>query len=107
MRSTPSAPTSTIFPLASSTPIKAKSLRTKIDIKRNEKLRQGVETQVYSDVDSAFASVASDIDLLKPYKSQYLQTAVGVRDTVQFSYQHGGAALLDFLERRANTELSR
>ena len=28
-------------------------LRTKIDINRNQKLRQGVETQVYSDVDSA------------------------------------------------------
>ncbi len=72
-------------------------LRTKIDIKRNEKLRQGVETQVYSDVDSAYASVTSDINLLKPYKSQYMEQAVRVRDTVQFSYQHGGAALLDFL----------
>jgi outer membrane protein, heavy metal efflux system len=72
-------------------------LRTKIDIQRNEKLRQGVETQVYSDVDSAFAALTSDINLLKPYKRQYLEQAVRVRDTVQFSYQHGGAALLDFL----------
>jgi outer membrane protein, heavy metal efflux system len=72
-------------------------LRTKIDVKRNEKLREGVETQVYSDVDSAYATLASDINLLKPYKSQYLDQAVRVRDTVQFSYQHGGAALLDFL----------
>jgi outer membrane protein, heavy metal efflux system len=72
-------------------------LRTKIDIKRNEKLRQGVETQVYSDVDSAYATVNSNITLLKPYKRQYLEQAVRVRDTVFFSYQHGGAALLDFL----------
>ncbi len=72
-------------------------LRTKIDINRNEKLRQGVETQVYSDVDSAYALVNSDIELLKPYKQQYLQQAVRVRDTVQFAYQHGGASLLDFL----------
>jgi cobalt-zinc-cadmium efflux system outer membrane protein len=72
-------------------------LRTKIDIKRNEKLRQGVETQVYSDVDSAYAMVNSNINLLKPYKRQYLQQAVRVRDTVLFSYQHGGAALLDLL----------
>ncbi len=72
-------------------------LRTKIDINRNEKLRQGVETQVYGDVDSAYALVNSDIELLKPYKRQYLQQAVRVRDTVQFSYQHGGASLLDFL----------
>jgi cobalt-zinc-cadmium efflux system outer membrane protein len=72
-------------------------LRTKIDIKRNEKLRQGVETQVYSDVDSAYATLASDINLLKPYKRQYLEQAVRVRDTVLFSYQHGGASLLDFI----------
>src|SRR5579864_7331637 len=72
-------------------------LRTKIDISRNEKLRQGVETQVYSDVDSAYATLKSNINLLKPYKRQYLEQAVRVRDTVFFSYQHGGASLLDFL----------
>ena len=72
-------------------------LRTKIDINRNEKLRQGVETQVYSDVDSVYATLNSNINLLKPYKRQYLEQAVRVRDTVFFSYQHGGASLLDFL----------
>lgn len=72
-------------------------LRTKIDINRSEKLRQGTETQVYSDVDTAYATVASNIALLKPYKQKYLAQAVRVRDTVQFSYQHGGAALIDFL----------
>jgi len=72
-------------------------LRAKIDINRNEKLRQGVETQMYSDVDSAYALINSDISLLKPYKRQYLAQAIRVRDTVFFSYQHGGAALLDFL----------
>jgi outer membrane protein, heavy metal efflux system len=76
-------------------------LRTKIDIRRNEKLRAGVETQVYSDVDSAYATLSSDIDLLKPYKRQYLEEAVRVRDTVLFSYQHGGAALLDFLNAQS------
>lgn len=72
-------------------------LRTKIDINRNEKLRQGVETQIYSDVDSAYAALNSNINLLKPYKRQYLEQAVRVRDTVFFSYQQGGASLLDFL----------
>jgi len=72
-------------------------LRTKIDIKRNEKLREGVETQVYSDVDSAYAVLNSNINLLKPYKRQYLDQAVRVRDTILFSYQHGGASLLDLL----------
>ncbi len=77
-------------------------LRTKIDINRNEKLRQGVETQVFSDVDSAYALLTSDINLLKPYKRQYLDQAVRVRDTVLFSYQHGGASLLDFFNAESD-----
>jgi len=76
-------------------------LRTKIDIKRNQKLRQGVETQVFSDVDSAYAVLESNIALLKPYKGKYLDEAVRVRDTIFFSYQHGGASLLDFLSAQA------
>ncbi len=77
-------------------------LRTKIDINRNQKLRQGVETQVYSDVDSAYAIVNSNIEMLKPYKRKYLDQAVRVRDTVFFSYQHGGASLLDFLDAESD-----
>ena len=72
-------------------------LRTKIDVKRSQKLREGAETQVYSDVDSAYALLTSDINLLKPYKRQYLEQALRVRDTIFFSYQHGAASLLDFL----------
>jgi cobalt-zinc-cadmium efflux system outer membrane protein len=72
-------------------------LRAKIDVKRDEKLHQGVETQVYSDVDSAYAVLNSNLNLLKPYKQKYLAQAVSVRDTILFSYQHGGASLLDFL----------
>jgi outer membrane protein, heavy metal efflux system len=72
-------------------------LRTRIDIKRNQKLRDGVETQVYADVDSAYATLSSNINLLRPYKRQYLEQAVRVRDTILFSYQHGGASLLDLL----------
>ena len=77
-------------------------LRTKIDIDRQEKLRRGVETQVFSDVDSAYALVQSNISLLKPYKTKYLAEAVHVRDTVYFSYQHGGAALIDFLNAESD-----
>lgn len=77
-------------------------LRTKIDISRNQKLRDGVEIQVYSDVDSAYAVIDSNIALLKPYKRQYLAQAVRVRDTIFFSYQHGGASLLDFLNAESD-----
>ena len=77
-------------------------LRTKIDINRNEKLRQGVETQVYSDVDTAYATVNSNLTLLRPYKQKYLAQAVRVRDTILFSYQHGGASLLDFFNAESD-----
>ena len=75
-------------------------LRTKLDIDRSQKLRDAMEAQVFGDVDSAFATLNSTLILLRPYKAKYLQQAVKVRDTVYFSYQHGGASLLDFL----NTE---
>jgi cobalt-zinc-cadmium efflux system outer membrane protein len=77
-------------------------LRTKLDINRNERLADAVRAQVFSDVDSAYATVQSNIILLKPYKEKYLQQAVRVRDTIAFSYQHGGASLLDFLNAQAD-----
>ena len=48
-------------------------------------------------MDSAYAILISDINLLKPYKREYLDQALSVRDTIFFSYQHGAASLLDFL----------
>ena len=77
-------------------------LRTKLDITRNEKLRDAAEAQVFNDVDSAYATLNSNLILLRPYKQKYLAQAVRVRDTILFSYQHGGASLLDFIN--AETE---
>jgi outer membrane protein, heavy metal efflux system len=53
-------------------------------------------------VDSAYAMVNSNLILLRPYKEKYLQQAVRVRDTILFSYQHGGASLLDFLNAESD-----
>ena len=72
-------------------------LRTKLDISRNEKLRDAAEAQVFSDVDTAYATLSSNVVLLRPYKAKYLQMSVNVRDTVFYSYQKGKASLLDFL----------
>jgi cobalt-zinc-cadmium efflux system outer membrane protein len=72
-------------------------LRTQIDITRDQRLHDAAEAQVFSDVDSGYATLDSAVKLLEPYKAKYLQQSVRVRDTVWFSYQHGGAALLDFL----------
>jgi len=75
--------------------------RTELDVSRNEKLREAVQAQVFSDVDSAYAALNSTLTLLRPYKARYLQQAVRVRDTVSFAYQHGGASLLDFLSAQS------
>jgi outer membrane protein, heavy metal efflux system len=84
-------------------------LRTKLDIDRNQKLLDAAQAQVYSDVDSAYVTVVSNVTLLQPYKAKYLQQAVRVRDTIAFSYQQGGASLLDFLNAQSEyraTELN-
>jgi len=77
-------------------------LRTQLDIDRNEKLMEATRAQVFSDVDSAYASVTSTVTLLEPYKNKYLQQASRVRDTIAFSYEHGSASLLDFLNAQAD-----
>ena len=76
-------------------------LRTQLDITRNERLRDAAEASVLSDVDSGYATLESNLILLRPYKAKYLQQSVRVRDTILFSYQHGGSALLDFLNAEA------
>ena len=76
-------------------------LRTKLDIDRNEKLAQAAKAQVFSDVDSTYASLESALVLLRPYKDKYLQQASRVRDTIAFSYEHGAASLLEFLNAQA------
>src|SRR5581483_10019494 len=76
-------------------------LRTQLDITRTERLREAAEAAVLSDVDSSYATLESNLTLLRPYKAKYLQQSVRVRDTISFSYQHGGTSLLDFLNAQA------
>ncbi|MGA8428348.1 MAG: TolC family protein [Candidatus Sulfotelmatobacter sp.] len=89
------------FPLRIFDRNQGEKLKTQIDITRNEKLRDAAQAQVFNDVDSAYATLTSNLTLLRPYKEKYLQQAVRVRDTILFSYQHGGAALLDFLNAQS------
>ncbi len=84
-------------------------LRTQLDIGRNQQLLDATEAQVLSDVDSAYATVTSNLILLRPYRTKYLEEAAHVRDTIRFSYEHGGASLLDFLSAESdyrNVQLS-
>lgn len=71
--------------------------RTDIEIRRVQRLQEAAAAQVFSDVDSAYATLTSSVKLLRPYKDKYLDLAKRVRDTMTFAYQRGGASLLDFL----------
>jgi cobalt-zinc-cadmium efflux system outer membrane protein len=86
------------FPLRIFDRNQGEKLRTQLDIGRNQKLRDAAEITALHDVDSAYATVASTLTLLHPYKDKYLSEAAEVRDTVAFAYQHGAASLLDFLD---------
>jgi outer membrane protein, heavy metal efflux system len=77
-------------------------LRTQLDIDRNQRLMEAARAQVFNDVDSAYATLTSTVILLQPYKDHYLAQASRVRDTISFSYEHGAASLLDFLNAQAD-----
>ncbi len=76
--------------------------RTLIDIDRAQQASEAARAQVFSDVDTAYELVRSNIALLKPYKEKYNDQALRVRDTVTFAYQHGGASLMDFLNAQSD-----
>jgi outer membrane protein, heavy metal efflux system len=76
--------------------------RTEIDIERSREASEAARAQVFSDVDTAYELVRSNIALLKPYKTKYNDEALRVRDTVTYAYEHGGASLMDFLNAQSD-----
>lgn len=73
-------------------------MRTQIDIGRNQQLQAATQAGIFSEVDSAYWTLIQNVNLLKSYRSTYLQLSTTVRDTITFSFQNGGASLLDFLD---------
>jgi outer membrane protein, heavy metal efflux system len=76
--------------------------RTLIDMTKNQQQADAAKAQVFSDVDSAYAVVNSNLILLRPYHDKYLAEALKVRDTVTYAWQHGGASLMDFLNAQSD-----
>jgi cobalt-zinc-cadmium efflux system outer membrane protein len=76
--------------------------RTLLDIDRNKQMTEAVREQVFSDVDSSYEQVQSNIALLTPYRDKYKDQATRVRDTVTYSYQRGAASLMDFLNAQSD-----
>jgi cobalt-zinc-cadmium efflux system outer membrane protein len=85
-------------PLRISDRNQGEKLRTELDITRNERLADAARLQVFGDVDTAYAIATSTVTLLQPYKDRYLDQATRIRDTMTFSYQRGGASLIEFLQ---------
>ena len=83
--------------------------RTQMDIGHAERLREAAEAQVFSDVDSAYVTLVSTVNLLRAVQRPdgYLARRHGVRDTMSFSYQHGGARWWIFWTRSETTAPSR
>lgn len=54
--------------------------------------------QVLNDVDQAWSAYLAAADLAKRYNSHYLAESERVRSNLEFSYRHGGATLLDYLD---------
>jgi cobalt-zinc-cadmium efflux system outer membrane protein len=81
--------------------------RTRVDIDRNRQLTEAARAQVFADVDSAYAQLESAVHLLEPYKAKYNAQALRVRSTVTYSWQHGGASLLEFLNAQSDYRATR
>jgi cobalt-zinc-cadmium efflux system outer membrane protein len=97
------------FPLRIFDKNQGEKLRTSLDVGRTQKLRDAAEVSALHDVDSAFATLQNTVQLLRPYRSEYLKEAEDVRSTISFSYEHGAASLLDFLDAQKeyrSTQLS-
>jgi cobalt-zinc-cadmium efflux system outer membrane protein len=76
--------------------------RTLLDIDRSKSAEEAAKAQVFDDVDSTYEQLRSNVALLKPYKEKYRDQATRVRDTVTFSYEHGAASLMDFLNAQSD-----
>jgi cobalt-zinc-cadmium efflux system outer membrane protein len=72
--------------------------RTQVEIGRSERALDAAKAQVFSDVDSAYYTLTSALNLLRPYRDKYLKLAEDTRNRTSFAYQNGGASLLDYLD---------
>jgi outer membrane protein, heavy metal efflux system len=72
--------------------------RTRYAIDQAKQMDLSASDSVLTDVYSAYAAVRSNDEVLKLYKSGYLDQAKESLDISQYSFQHGAASLLDFLD---------
>lgn len=72
--------------------------RTRYEAQSSRFAETAARNQVVNDVEQAWAGYETAMAMAKRYHGHYLQEATHVRDNLEFSYRHGGATLLDYLD---------
>lgn len=72
--------------------------RTELENASSRFALAATRNQVISEIDQAWAAYLSAAHLAARYNDHYLNEATQIRDNMEFSFQHGGATLLDFLD---------
>lgn len=83
--------------------------RTYFVLTQSQFQQSAAEQQVLTDVRNAYEALLNGEEVVQLYENGYLQQAQQSLDITQFSYQHGAASLLDFLDAERtyrSTELS-
>ncbi len=72
--------------------------RTRYESQSARFAQTATRNQVVNDVDQAWAAYTAALELAKRYNSHYVAESERVRANLEFSYRHGGATLLDYLD---------
>jgi cobalt-zinc-cadmium efflux system outer membrane protein len=72
--------------------------RTRYEAQSARLAETEARNQVLNDVDQAWAAYLAAVDLAQRYNSHYVDESERVRSNLEFSYRHGGATLLDYLD---------
>jgi cobalt-zinc-cadmium efflux system outer membrane protein len=83
--------------------------RTYYVLAQSQYLEKAAQQQVATDVKNAYETLLNGRDIVQLYDNGYLKQAQESLDIAQFSYTHGAASLLDFLDAERSyraTELS-
>ena len=72
--------------------------RTRYEAQSSRFAETAARNQVVNDVEQSWAAYSAALELAKRYNSHYVAESERVRANLEFSYRHGGATLLDYLD---------
>jgi outer membrane protein, heavy metal efflux system len=72
--------------------------RTRYEAQSSRFAETAARNQVINDVDQAWAAYTAALALAQRYNTHYVDESERVRANLEFSYRHGGATLLDYLD---------